>query len=1071
LTNGSIELAVAGHLQAIGAKGGYISTQLARSVGDQVAAQHDRVEAVELYDVLLRQLRAEYLDAHGGRPPGPGWMRLWLLAANAQFKLRRADAATELALQAWEWRPPGVGDRQKLQRMSVVTWFAARDLGKFLAFASAPLLRARAADGLGALDTARTMLVEHRVEGAESNILATGMSQANIVLQLIHRGGQGWVDGSMLRARYLMEALAAASGQPASHTPGDWPESVSAVAGVLPPASHSALSRLLIMLASTTGALALPELADACHAAVSRISNSELQRLDASLAIVHRSPSHEEQARFCEQLMRVEAAKELHPHLDYSVGRLLKRAADLAGQLRIAYERLGETSASRFWAWQRERWLARGAELQLASDSTGTVSSHTRPRVLRPSGGPTTVPLPLALLSDEPPAVAAEPILEPAEERDTRPVLEPGYQFDQALAGVEQAAESQNVLGLILSLQKLAWLLPLDCPEQTRERLLTALGSADRVPWRARTGSLLGTDDHLPADSRASLSTMAVLDFAAQFATANLAFLRPSLLIPLSQQTSLPLQTRLVYARAAADAAAATGRLLEELRARRQAIELLVELRDPNGVDAECTACCRAAALTIGSSLGAADLFDRAGVAARELTRLAVWLAARSYGRQCLSVSSAASGWLGDLLSKRPGALREFELVEQGARNPDASVELYAAIADRIIRNPPQGGSTAYEPDKSRALPVDPLAGQAIVQFLVDRNELRCVAAVRGAGQAETEYHCLALAGTSLAELRALHDVVWLQLRSSWRGRASDGLERLGESIVAPLEALLTDVDTIEFRLPAELSSLPIHAARRGGQYLIERYAIRYSSAWLPTTGGERTTGGLTHVLLAGWDPDIHARREAQALRELLDGFKVKYSNKAKTGLQDLLNPDGSYTVLHLASHGEFLRWPDSLESTLQLTSTKSISARDWLRHGCRASLVFVNACNIGRRTSVAGDIGGFPLVFRIKGAQAVVAALGPVPAEGAHTFASHFYASLRRGSSTVHAVRTASVAAINSGEHESVWAPYVHIGGDLHVPGGAVAAPADGATPMPRRSGPRRSRGQTPARARRRRR
>jgi hypothetical protein len=129
-----------------------------------------------------------------------------------------------------------------------------------------------------------------------------------------------------------------------------------------------------------------------------------------------------------------------------------------------------------------------------------------------------------------------------------------------------------------------------------------------------------------------------------------------------------------------------------------------------------------------------------------------------------------------------------------------------------------------------------------------------------------------------------------------------------------------------------------------------------------------------------------------------------------------------------VAGHGHSLAWPQSFDSILALSRRTQVTASHWITQGPRADFVFLNVCGLGRSHPRSGDLNGFPLAIRIRGATALIAATGYIPPDQAHAFAELFYGHAH-GEDSLTMYREAMLASIGSGMPPQGWAPYAHFG------------------------------------------
>jgi hypothetical protein len=292
-----------------------------------------------------------------------------------------------------------------------------------------------------------------------------------------------------------------------------------------------------------------------------------------------------------------------------------------------------------------------------------------------------------------------------------------------------------------------------------------------------------------------------------------------------------------------------------------------------------------------------------------------------------------------------------------------------------------------------------------------------------------------------------LADKVWSQLRPTRIGKEVTSLEQLHKAIIEPIVPVIADVKTLLFVPQGAMSSLPIHAARGPDGYLIESRVVAYFPSDSPNISpvGERLPEEPTSSwLVCGWDVSAQADRESREITRTLrqKQFDVEWPDNAKIGRERML--DGTHRVqgLHVSGHGSSLAWPKSFYSKLALSPRIQISAADWISQGPQADFVFLNVCGVGRVHPRSGDLNGFPLAVRIRGAKALIAATGYIPPSQAHAFAQLFYQQAH-DTDSLSAYRHTVIASIANGMTPHGWAPYAHFGrGHLFAKSGSFQLP-----------------------------
>lgn len=369
-----------------------------------------------------------------------------------------------------------------------------------------------------------------------------------------------------------------------------------------------------------------------------------------------------------------------------------------------------------------------------------------------------------------------------------------------------------------------------------------------------------------------------------------------------------------------------------------------------------------------------------------------------------------------------PEIIHEYELLEQYDSNSGLDSELFDAMKDRIISGSQRNPSL---PDRPSRTQVRVPHNGAIVQLLSTRNSV--VVLVAHDKNGERRFCTFPL---NAKDVKLLSRRVWWQMEGTQTANpGSADLKTIYKEIIAPILNQTGEIGELVFVTGPELSSLPLHAARdTDGTYLIERMRVSYSPSVYHVVPPEILRPD--RVLLAGWDKSVEAHTEANMIQPILEdsGLEVFRTDSAVSGKKLMLDPEVRVGILHLSGHCTYKAWPLSLHSTIRLDGNVTVSVAEWLRQGCSATFVFVDACHSALSAPDGQDRTGFPLAFGARGATAAVVAMDDVLVESAHIFAKDFYDAFRTLDS-IDALRSASLRAISAGRGEASWAPYVHDG------------------------------------------
>lgn len=510
--------------------------------------------------------------------------------------------------------------------------------------------------------------------------------------------------------------------------------------------------------------------------------------------------------------------------------------------------------------------------------------------------------------------------------------------------------------------------------------------------------------------------------------------LRPECLSRLCRLPNVSLVEKLELSREAARLALSLGRRGQAISATVEAAFAGLELLNEGIVREEIRKLVDVGQRALAYTAGAADLVETAKSVSTRLQDLAQALIDAEFYELAFFSLHVSYGWLATFFKEKSDLLEELQLVEQAALAEAGSTEaLFSKMQNRILSD---ASMNRCEVNFKHFGSIEaPASGSAIIQIVPGKQTTRFAGTL-----CELEGAAVKFFGGRVeigeGTIIELADVVWTELRPNRTAYPVPSLEQLSSDVVEPIiEALnkslasassLSGIDGIIFIPHGVTASLPLHAARGADGFLIERVNVGYRSAFDPQDKDSAKQG--LSSLVGGWDPSIHADLEAKDIARLLrrNGYTVDRPLTIQEGGQKLLDPTNSVEILHLAGHGDFQPWPKSLTSSIQLSKTLSVSAAEWLHAGCRASFVFLNACNIGQAD--AADLNGFPLALRLRGATGVVAARAFIGPADARQFARDFYSSFSR-SDSLTAFRAAAVTAIMDERHPMAWVPFIHDG------------------------------------------
>ncbi|MBD2084752.1 CHAT domain-containing protein [Coleofasciculus sp. FACHB-542] len=267
--------------------------------------------------------------------------------------------------------------------------------------------------------------------------------------------------------------------------------------------------------------------------------------------------------------------------------------------------------------------------------------------------------------------------------------------------------------------------------------------------------------------------------------------------------------------------------------------------------------------------------------------------------------------------------------------------------------------------------------------------------------------------------------------------------------LIQPVETELTksNIATLVFVLDGSLRSLPMAALYDGKQYLIEKYNIvvapglqlvtpRVGSASLSQLLAQKRNkilaGGITEAR-QGFPALPGVGAEVSQIASEVPSKVFINEDFTELNLQNYLNKN-SFTVVHLATHGQF---SSSSDSTFILTWNGRINVKEFenlLRSRDPGTfnpieLLVLSACQTatGDKRAVLGLAG----VAVRSGARSTLATLWSVQDESTAKLMGEFYQQLLQGESKVKALRQAQIALLKQPKyaHPFYWSSFILVG------------------------------------------
>ncbi|GGM76867.1 CHAT domain-containing protein [Dactylosporangium sucinum] len=949
----------------------------------------------EAYTSVVARLRPVFGGEAGAGLRRIGW--IYLLADAAQAAFRAHDVTTAVRLWDETWL--------LIDELPATHVLSAQAVGHFATGYAAAVghLRLPDAEWDTILDTAMERLttaagwledVEPSIAVA-SQVLGLGLSRAQICYVRMVNGLVGWITGEGRR----LELLDQAEAEMWEYLPRDTPAFWTKDAADLPEGLRDAVARLNLERVGAAAVVRRDRLPAAAADAL-RLSTRPHHRFGALVGVARNEPNLARRVTQCERLLR-ETRDELYGKANaWQREAIRSRLADACRDLSVKLEHAHRPTAAWFWRREGQSW----------ADRPGEHGQSRRPgRRSRRAAGPGPV---TDLGPAQGPGEAAGGLVD--EEGMPSPATNGG------LAGIARNIDTEQAPGLVLSIMAL---VSTRADADTLRAAIALVDAWDPPLRRSRPGRLPPGDCGTVFDLRRTL-----LEAADEIAVGYGAYLRPELLNLLARQEGLTPAERLRVAEEALATSLEAAQWVQATSALRVILAVAIDAGDDRAAAYAVHAVCGIVQYAVTQSRGTADLIDLARQMTSTSTRVATILASRGHAELAFLAAHAGLGAINRIFADDTELIEEFELAEQFHQRVDgADDQLFEAMHKRLnlaAPRPTESEPTAYQPETLLAcMP----ATAVYVQLFGERHggfwAVGCV--VEGGSR---RWWATRL-DVSKASLNQLRGAVWQSLRPKRTGRPrrTQALRQLHAEIVGRFQHEFGDVRDVIVVPHQSFAGLPLHAARGDDGFLIERHRLTYLPALTDAVRPATVSGS---ALVGGWDPAIGAPEEARELEKQLVslGFDVVRPKTAAHGRRHYLNPEARWDVVHIAAHGDYHPWPRSLASELRLSRTVRLTAGDWLSQGCRASFVFVNACNVGRNVPHAGDVNGFPLALRIRGNVAEVSALCPVDSVTAGPFAQSFYRHWV-GRDSLDAYHAACLDAIQRAEPPSVWAPYIHTG------------------------------------------
>lgn len=270
------------------------------------------------------------------------------------------------------------------------------------------------------------------------------------------------------------------------------------------------------------------------------------------------------------------------------------------------------------------------------------------------------------------------------------------------------------------------------------------------------------------------------------------------------------------------------------------------------------------------------------------------------------------------------------------------------------------------------------------------------------------------------------------QLALAGRTPQNDWL-KLGEVLLAPLEAALGDAALVYFIPHGVLHLIPLHALTVNGEPFIAQRAVAYAPSAAALDRALSATNGGQRALQSDRALVMGAEFEQEAI-DIAQHFGVTAFVDAAATRATLVERASAASIIHLSCHGRFDS-EDALASAVLLADGE-FTARDWMRLRLNADLVTLSACQLGISEQNPGDdLVGMARALMYAGASSLLLTLWSVRADTTKDWMLDFYRRVwktphaGKSQAEAYAVRDATLALRAANPDPYVWAPFVLIG------------------------------------------
>ncbi len=286
------------------------------------------------------------------------------------------------------------------------------------------------------------------------------------------------------------------------------------------------------------------------------------------------------------------------------------------------------------------------------------------------------------------------------------------------------------------------------------------------------------------------------------------------------------------------------------------------------------------------------------------------------------------------------------------------------------------------------------------------------------------------------------------EFRVGLKDRTSDDVKKpaqqLHKWLIAPFASELEQlkIDTIIYAPDGQLRYIPLASLYDGKQWLVEKYRVNNITAASltkfnkpPISKPHIFAGAYGNINKAGFDRLPATLNEVKKIADRFPNTATFIETAFTKNVTE--NNSNSYTILHLATHGQlsngnaedsFILFGDGTKATIS-------DIKEWTLKN--VDLVVLSACQtgLGRTLGSGVEILGLSYQMQAAGTRVAIASLWKVDDAGTQALMDAFYGELQKGDVPIaEALRRAQVSLIKSPNynHPNYWSAFFAIGNGL---------------------------------------